>query len=142
MPLKFLIDECLSPELVGVAHAAGHLETTCVRNLGRAGTKDWNLMPLVITGDFTLVTNNSKDFRGKTPGLPGGLHAKEAIHAGLVCLNTELGMDLDKQKELFEIALEQLKDRGDLINRALDITEREDGSVEVVFYAISANQEG
>ena len=139
MPLKFLIDECLSPELVGVAHAAGHLETTCVRNLGRSGTKDWDLMPLVIAGDFTLVTNNSKDFRGRTPGQPGGLHAKEEIHAGLVCLNTEIGMDIDKQRELFEIALEELAGVADLVNQALEVTEREDGSVEVVFYAIPAS---
>jgi hypothetical protein len=139
MPLKFLIDECLSPELVDVAHAAGHLEATCVRNLGRSGTKDWNLMPLVIAGDYTLVTNNSKDFRGKTLGQPGGLHANEEIHAGLVCLNTELGMDIDTQKELFEIALEQLAGRDDLINQALEVTERKDGSVDVVFYAIPAN---
>lgn len=36
-------------------------------------------MPLVIAGDFTLVTNNSKDFRGRTPGILGGFHAKEEI---------------------------------------------------------------
>jgi hypothetical protein len=77
-----------------------HLETTCVRNLGRSGIKDWDLMPLVIAGGFTLVTNNSKDFRGRTPGQPGGLHAKEEIHTGLVCLNTDIGMDIDKQREL------------------------------------------
>jgi Domain of unknown function (DUF5615) len=141
MPFKFLIDECLSPELVGLAHAAGHLETTCVRDRGRAGAEDWALMPLVITGDFTLVTNNAKDFRGKTPGTLGGFHAKEEIHAGLVCLNTEIknAMDIDKQRDLFELALAQLAGRPDLINQALEVTERRDGSVDVVFYAIPDN---
>jgi hypothetical protein len=139
MPFKFLIDECLSPELVDVARAAGHLETTCVRNLGRSGIKDWRLMLLVIAGDFTLVTHNAKDFRGKALGQPAGLHAHEAIHAGLVCLNTEIGMDIDKQIELFEIALEQLAGCADLVNQALEVTEREDGSVEVVLYAIPAS---
>ena len=96
-------------------------------------------MPLVIAGDFTLVTNNSKDFRGKAPGQRGGLHAKEEIHAGLVCLNTELGMDIDKQRQLFEIALEEIAGVADLVNQALEVTEREDESIEVVFYAIPAN---
>lgn len=97
MPIKFLIDECLSPSLVDDAHAAGFLESTCVRNRGLAGTKDWHLMTLVIAEDFTLVTNNSKDFRGEGAGEPGGLHAKESIHAGLICLNCAVpgGMDLD-----------------------------------------------
>lgn len=141
MPVKFPIDECLSPELVDLAHAAGHLETTCVRNLGRSGTKDWDLMVLVIAGDFTLVTNNSKDFRGKTPGKLGGFHAKEEIHAGLVCLNTDIknGMDIDKQRYLFEIALEEPAARADLVNQALEVTERVDGSVAVQFYTIPDN---
>ncbi len=30
MTFRFLIDECLSPELVQLAVAAGHLESTCV----------------------------------------------------------------------------------------------------------------
>ena len=104
-----MIDECLPPELVGLAQVAGQLD------------------------------NNAKDFRGKAPGQRGGLHAKEEIHAGLVCLNTELGLDIDKQRQLFEIALEELAGVADLVNQALEVNEREDGSVEVVVYAILAN---
>ena len=123
MPIKFLIDECLSPFLVDDAHAAGFLESTCVRNRGLAGTKDWHLMTLVIAEDFTLVTNNSQDFRGKGAGEPGGLHAGESIHAGLICLNCAApgGMDLDMQRELFQVALEQLEGREELINEALEV---------------------
>jgi hypothetical protein len=139
MPFKFLIDECLSPSLVDDARAAGHTESTCVRDRGLAGTKDWHLMTLVIAEDFTLVTNNSKDFRGEGPGEPGGLHAKQPIHAGLVCLNCAApgGMDLDMQRELFQVALEQLEGRNDIINQALEVTLEEDGAgVRVVFYDI------
>lgn len=139
MPIKFLIDECISPTLVDDAHAAGFTESTCVRNRGLAGTKDWQLMTLVIAEDYTLVTNNSKDFRGGGPGEPGGLHAKQSIHAGLVCLNCDApgGMDLDLQRLLFQVALEQLKGRDDLINQALEVTlEEDEAGVRVVFYDI------
>lgn len=138
MTLRFLIDECLSPRLVEVAHAAGFTESTCVRNRGLAGTKDWHLMTLVIAEDFTLVTNNSKDFRGEGADAPGGLHAKAEIHAGLVCLNCAVpgGMDLDRQRDLFEIALKELEGRKDLINQALEVFEDEDGSVRIAVYDI------
>lgn len=47
--------------------------------------------------DFTLLTINSKDCRGKTPGNLGAFHANEESHAGLVCLSTEIKtvMDID-----------------------------------------------
>lgn len=96
-------------------------------------------MTVVIAQDFTLVTNNSKDFRGEGEDAPGGLHAKEAIHAGLVCLNCEMegGMDLDKQRDLFQAALETLEGEPDLINQALEVTMLEDGeNFRVVFYDI------
>lgn len=126
MPFKFLIDECLSPSLVSAAHAAGHVESTCVRDRGLAGTKDWELTTVVVAQDFTLVTNNSKDFRGEGEETPGGLHAKEELHAGLVCLNCEApgGMDLDLQKDLFDVALDELASREHLINQALGETVR------------------
>ena len=57
------IDECLSPELVQLAIAAGHVESTCVRDRGRLGLKDWELMAYVIEEDFILVTRNAQDFR-------------------------------------------------------------------------------
>ena len=56
MSFKLLIDECLSPELVDMAFAAGHAESTCVRNRGWLGLNDHQLMRHVVAGDFTLVT--------------------------------------------------------------------------------------
>lgn len=41
MKFRFLVDECLSPELVQMAVKAGHVESTCVRDRGLSGTKDW-----------------------------------------------------------------------------------------------------
>jgi Domain of unknown function (DUF5615) len=62
--MKFLIDECLSPELTKLAHAKGHGESFHVVWLGRAGLKDWELKPIILDGDWTFVTKNSVDFRG------------------------------------------------------------------------------
>lgn len=136
MRLRFLIDECLSPELVQLAVNAGHLESTCVRDRGLSGTKDWKLIEHVVAGDFTLVTHNSVDFRGGGPVKLGGEHAKQPIHAGLVCLNSVHTMDLQRQLDLFQIALDELGAMVDLVNQALEVFEQEDGSVEVVIYDI------
>lgn len=86
--MKFLIDECLSPELTKLAHAKGHGESSHVVWLGRAGLKDWELKPVILDGDWTFVTKNSVDFRGpaERPGAKGQ-YADVTLHAGLVCLN-------------------------------------------------------
>lgn len=138
MSLKLLIDECLSPELVDMAVAAGHVESTCVRNRGWSGKKDWELIELVVAGDFTLVTNNSEDFRGGGQGDLGGEHAKQELHAGLICLNSPR-MTLAKQRELFEYALTELAGLPDLVNQALEVFEDDDGQMTVETYVIPEN---
>ena len=136
MILRLLIDECLSPELVELAIAAGHVESTCVRNRGWAGTKDWKLIEYAVDNDYTLVTHNSVDFRGNGPGNLGGEHAKQPIHAGLICLNSAYAMDLHRQCDLFKVVLKELSTMQDLVNQALDLFELEDGSIEIEIYDI------
>ncbi|WP_244514672.1 DUF5615 family PIN-like protein [Ensifer sp. LCM 4579] len=75
--MKFLIDECLHTSLVAVAQAHGH-DCFHVNWLGLSGETDWDLMPRIIEGDFTFVTNNARDFRK--------LYAKEELHTGLVII--------------------------------------------------------
>ncbi len=126
--MKFLVDECLSPELVKLARDRGHAESSHVVWLGQAGRKDWELKPFILEGDWTFVTRNSVDFRGPSddPGAKGQ-YADVEIHAGLICLNGPYdGMDLDMQLELFEQALEELEGNPDLINQVLEITCEED----------------
>ena len=72
--MRFLIDECLSVDLVAVAGQCGH-EARHVAHVGRAGWKDWNVARYASEGDFILVTNNASDFRQ--------LYAAEPLHAGL-----------------------------------------------------------
>ncbi|TCN17992.1 DUF5615 family PIN-like protein [Sinorhizobium americanum] len=62
--MKFLIDECLSPELAKMALEKGYGETSHVVWMKLGGLKDWELKPIIVEGDWTLVTKNSIDFRG------------------------------------------------------------------------------
>lgn len=134
--MKFLVDECLSPELALRAWNNGYGESSHVIWLGCGGWKDWELMPLILASDWIFVTKNSVDFRGSAAA-PGnkGQYAAVAIHAGLICLNGPPGMDLDMQVELFDAAMDHLAMDGDLINQVLEIT-LEDDSLHILRYRL------
>ncbi|WP_342637466.1 DUF5615 family PIN-like protein [Rhizobium jaguaris] len=119
--MKFLIDECLSPELAKIALEKGYGETSHVVWMKLGGLKDWELKPIILEGDWTFVTKNSVDFRGPKdrPGTKGQ-YADVAIHVGLICLSGPPGMDLDMQIELFEQALAELDRDDDLVNQVLE----------------------
>lgn len=121
--MKFLVDECLSPELTKLAHERGYGESSHVVWLGKSGAKDWELKPFIIDDNWTFVTKNSVDFRGSSaqPGA-SGQYADVMLHAGLVCLNGPEGMDLDTQIELFEEALNELDRDNDLVNQVLEVS--------------------
>jgi len=136
--LRLLIDECLSPELVDQAIAAGHVESTCARDRGLLGMKDWDIARYAIEHDFALVTHNARDFRGPGQAAPGGVHAGLEIHSGLICLNSAFAMDIDRQGDLFGLALADLAAHPDLVNQALEVFEAEDGSIELLRYEIPA----
>lgn len=121
--MKFLVDECLSPELTKLAHERGYGESSHVVWLGKSGAKDWELKPFIIDDNWTFVTKNSVDFRGSSaqPGA-SGQYADVMLHAGLVCLNGPEGMDLDMQIELFEEALNELDRDNDFVNQVLEVS--------------------
>ncbi|MGE5505077.1 MAG: DUF5615 family PIN-like protein [Actinomycetota bacterium] len=143
--MKLLVDECLSEELAKRARERGHAEASHVRWIGLGGTQDWNLMPVIVAGDWTFVTKNSWDFRGP-PDTPGqsGEYAAVDLHAGLVCLNGPVGMDLAMQLELFEVALDEIETAPDLINQVLEIflESAEDGEIRLVRYALPTDDGG
>jgi len=143
MTFKFLIDECLSPALVRQALDGGHVGSTCVRDRGLAGTKDWRLVEFVVAEDFTLVTHNSVDFRGKGARDRGGHYGGLEIHAGLVCLNSVHVMTIPRQRRLFQHALEVLAERTDLVNASLEVFEDDDGrsTVQIDLYDIPETAE-
>ena len=139
--MKFLIDECLSPQLTKLAHAEGYGESLHVVWLNRAGMKDWELKSLILDGSWTFVTKNSVDFRG-APERPGakGQYADVTLHAGLVCLNGPQHMDLKMQLKIFEEALKKLKQLPDLVNQVLEIT-MEDGQLKFRRYKLPPTED-
>lgn len=135
--MKLFIDECLSNELVQKAIARGHPDTSSVIYRGRAGTKDWDLVPILVADDLTLVTRNAIDFRGRADA-PGekGLYKHVELHAGLICLTAPV-MDLDTQLELFEVALDELDLLGhDLVNTCLEVMLDVEGRIVITRYAL------
>jgi predicted nuclease of predicted toxin-antitoxin system len=108
--MRFLIDECLSIDLVLTANHAGH-EAQHIARLGKAGWKDWNVAGYAAEGDFVLVTNNASDFRR--------LYAAHSLHAGLVIIVPSVNRLA--QQQLFRGALDELARVGDPVNRVLEV---------------------
>lgn len=125
--MNFLFDECLHTSLVEVANGLGH-QASHVIWLGLSGTADWDLMPRIIDGDFTFVTNNAQDFRR--------LYRDQPLHAGLVIFIPQCRPD--QQRELLEAAIEALADAADpLVNRALEL-DFEDDAITIRTYDLPA----
>jgi hypothetical protein len=134
--MKFLVDACLSEELTHEARARGHADASHLRWIGKADWQDHNLLPVILEGDWVFVTRNSYDFRGpaEEPGSKGQ-YSKLELHAGLVCLNGPVGMDLDLQLELFSVAMDDLALDPDLVNRVLEVTFRsETQDIQIIRY--------
>jgi len=130
MTWRLLIDECLSPDLVELAIDAGHVESTCLRDRGLLGTQDWTLIKHVLDADFTLVTVNAQDFRGRGQNAPGGLYAHIELHAGLICLNSARSMDLRAQRVLFEAGVgEHMSSIKEFVDRILSSAKATDGNL-------------
>lgn len=108
--MRFLIDECLSVDLVAVARQSGH-DAQHVAHVGKAGWKDWNVVRYAADGDFVLVTNDASDFRR--------LYAAQSLHAGLIILIPVVDRTL--QQKLFRAALDELADIGEPVNRVLEV---------------------
>ena len=108
--MRFLIDECLSVDLVTVAGDSGH-EARHVAHVGRAGWKDWSVVRYACDGDFILVTNNASDFRQ--------LYAAQPLHAGLVILIPVVNRVA--QRQLFKAALDEFATIGEPVNRVLEV---------------------
>lgn len=124
--MKFLIDECLSPDLVAVARDRGFPQSTHVAWLGLMSKKDWTIVQRAVKDGYVLVTNNTIDF---TP-----LVERQDLHAGLVCLNAAPGlMSLEAQMVLFEQALDELAGE-EPVNEVVEITLTGDRSVETDRY--------
>ena len=141
--LKFLIDECLSPDLAQLARDRGYHDSFHVTWLGKAGWKDWQLRDLIIEQDWTFVTRNSVDFRGPA-NQPGseGQYANVPIHAGLICINGTGRMTGKVEIELFTAVLDQIGTAEYPVNEVIEayLCEEEDGEFEIVRYSLPDNR--
>jgi hypothetical protein len=133
---KFLIDECLSPDLATLARQRGFVESAHLTWLGKGGWQDWELKRFILDQDWTFVTRNSSDFRGPASD-PGsrGQYAGVTLHAGLVCINGPIELGADDEAELFDIVLDAIGS-DDLINQGMEITLSANGDFELVRYAL------
>ena len=135
--MRLLVDECLSPSLVNRLHEAGY-EATHVTHMDMRGWSDQALMKVILQDDWTFITGNAFDFRGPAnhPGTSGGYSGAQ-IHAGLICLNRPSTDSRQIQLDLLEEALCELEDLdGDLINSVLEVTLRDDDTVETTVYQL------
>lgn len=142
--MKFLIDECLSPNLALLARDRGYHESFHVSWLGKAGWKDWELKDLILREDWTFVTRNSIDFRGpaEQPGSKGQ-YADVAIHAGLVCINGPARATARIQTELFAAFLDEISSQEYLVNEVIEVNLAEEGGeFEIVRYPLPASATG
>lgn len=115
---------------MAIAKARGFQESTHVTWLGMRSRKDWVIVRRAADEGFVLVTNNTVDFTA--------LYEREAIHAGVVCLNVAPGlMRLDIQKSLFALALDRLG-AAEPVDEALEISLTADGAVLVERYGLPA----
>jgi predicted nuclease of predicted toxin-antitoxin system len=108
----FLIDECLTPELVGIAHAEG-FEAYHVAHCGLSGAKDPVIFARISERGFIFVTNNRDDFIN--------LVKNADLHAGLIVIVPQCRRE--GQKHLFKLALDRLRKAGNLTNKVLEIDE-------------------
>jgi predicted nuclease of predicted toxin-antitoxin system len=108
--MRFLIDECLTVDLVTVAALSGY-DAQHVARIGRAGWKDWNVARHAQQGDFVFVTNNVTGFRR--------LYARQPFHAGLIIIVPRVGRI--EQKLIFQDALIELASFGEPINRVREV---------------------
>lgn len=108
---KLLLDENLSPraaiELRGDGHDVVHL-----RERGRLGISDPEVLELAFAEDRVLVTANVGDFRK--------LAAACELHAGIVAI-LDGGLRRDEQREVLRRVIVALEAGDDLVNRVLTV---------------------
>jgi predicted nuclease of predicted toxin-antitoxin system len=125
--VRFLIDECLSLDLVGEAHRAG-FEAYHLAHVGKAGWDDWSVTAFAGEHDMVVVTNNASDFRR--------LYRRQQLHCGLVLILPNV--DRPTEARLFAVALAGLAKVDDLVNQILEV-DLDSGQVKLRIYDLFAS---
>jgi predicted nuclease of predicted toxin-antitoxin system len=109
--VKLLLDENLSPRAALDLRDEGH-DVIHLRERGRLGIADPEVLELAFAEDRALVTANVGDFRK--------LAAAREVHAGIVLL-LDGGLRREEQLEVPRRVIVALEAEGDLVNRALTV---------------------
>ena len=126
---RFLIDECLSVELAGLAWERGY-QASHLRDFGLLQRKDSQLASIIFKDDWCFVTKNARDFRGPDDAKgSSGEYAGVDLHAGLVCIQgPPEGFTKAEQLEAFAVALNQIEQHGsDATNLLVEVVWAADG---------------
>lgn len=110
--MRFLIDECLSPELVTAANSRG-FEAYHVVHRGWGGLKDPQLLHKLISEELILVTNNRDDFLALMRGVE--------LHPGLIVIIENVRRP--RQLAYFDAVLDVLSDMKSMINKVIEVAE-------------------
>lgn len=108
--MSFLIDECLSPELVTAAYNRG-FDAYHVAYRGWGGLKDPQLLQKAISEELILVTNNRDDFLALIRGVE--------LHPGLIVIVENVRRP--GQLAYFNAALDVLSDMKSMINKVIEV---------------------
>ena len=125
--VQFLIDECLTPQLVRKAIEFGYFGEH-VAALGLSGTADDLLCERAVAYGKILVTNNGRDFRR--------IYRRFRNPPGLVVLLPSVGWR--QQVALFEAVLRFIEKEPVIIDRLVQIGR--DGAITVQSWSVDASQ--
>jgi predicted nuclease of predicted toxin-antitoxin system len=127
--LRFLIDECCTPEIVAVALTRGY-HAAHVRYVGLGGASDRALMPVITAQDYSFVTNNRSDFLK--------LYRETPLHAGLLIIVPSVAVD--EQCRLMGLILDAIAAAGhDIVNKLVEV--HADGRVEIGAWPVPKDSE-
>jgi predicted nuclease of predicted toxin-antitoxin system len=112
-PLKFLIDQCLSPALAALCEERGYTALYVGHVKKLYGKTDPTIAKYAAANEYTLVTNDMFDFTK---------HYKISDHPGVICLTWADNMLQSKssQIQMLEAAL-HFVDRDELYQELLEI---------------------
>ena len=109
--IRFLFDENISLRLAAEAHLRGY-DAYHVSHLGLLGFSDRSLLPQIVGGDFTFVTNDRRDFLR--------LYKYVEVHAGLLIILPSVRETA--QVDLFLSALDAIEATGnDATNELIEV---------------------
>lgn len=108
--LRFLIDECVSPLLAGLAREQG-FDATHVNWVRLNRTRDQIISVFAVAEDYVLVTNNAVDYRP--------IYRALDVHPGLVIILPSVRRT--EQLGLFAVVLDRLNRERDLVNKLVEI---------------------